>query len=138
VQKPEDLASASVKHLALAGEKVPAGIYAGQALAKLDLLEKLTDKIVRGEDVRTALVYVERGEAEAGIVYATDVAASSQTESVYEFDPETYDEIVYVLVLLKSAGQNGAARKFYDFLASPEAARSFEKFGFQPYEGGTP
>src|SRR4029077_11175574 len=69
VKEPKDLLSAAVKKIALAGEKVPAGIYADQALTKLKLLQPLESagKIVRGQDVRSALSYVERGEAEAGI-----------------------------------------------------------------------
>jgi molybdate transport system substrate-binding protein len=75
VHEPQDLLADKVKKIALAGEKVPAGMYAQQALTKLELLQPLMDaeKIVRGQDVRSALSYVERGEAEAGIVYSTDV-----------------------------------------------------------------
>ena len=88
VQKPDDLLSDKVKKIALAGEKVPAGMYADQSLEKLGLLKKLTDagKIVRGQDVRSALSYVERGEAEAGIVYSTDVGSAEGVEQEYEFD----------------------------------------------------
>jgi len=116
----------------LAGEQVPAGKYAEQSLEKLGLLKQLTDegKIVRGQDVRATLTYVERGEAEAGVVYATDVGASSQVQSVYEFDAATHDEIVYVLVLLKRGSQRPAATDFYKYLQSPAADAQYEKFGF--------
>ena len=60
VHKPEDLLSDKVQKIALAGEKVPAGMYADQSLEKLGLLKQLTDagKIVRGQDVRNTLSYV--------------------------------------------------------------------------------
>ncbi len=132
VREPIDLLSPSVKKVALAGENVPAGMYADQALTKLELQKKLTDegKIVRGQDVRTALAYVERGEAEAGIIYSTDAKASNQAQSVYEFDPASHDKIVYVLVLLKHGAQKPAARQFYEFLASPKPDDVYSKFGF--------
>lgn len=132
VKQPADLLAPAVKRIALAGEKVPAGTYADQALGKLGLLQKLVgaNKIARGQDVRTALSYVERGEAEAGIVYSTDVAVANSVESVYEFDRQLHDEIVYVLLLLKAAEKNPAARSLFDFLSSPEAAVEFRKFGF--------
>jgi molybdate transport system substrate-binding protein len=132
VHEPKDLLSAKMKKLALAGEKVPAGTYADQTLTKLDLLKKLTDdgKIVRGQDVRTALAYVERGEAEAGIVYSTDVVAAANVKTVYEFDPTLHDEIAYVLVLLKHGVNNEAARKLFDFLQSPAADKTYTQFGF--------
>jgi molybdate transport system substrate-binding protein len=132
VHEPEDLLSAGVRFVALAGENVPAGDYAEQALGKLSLLEPLTKRgrIARGQDVRGALAFVERGEAEAGIVYATDVLAAPRVEVVHEFDPALHDEIVYMLVLLKHGEQKPAARQFYEFVQSPEAALIFGRFGF--------
>lgn len=134
VQKPDDLSSAAVKKLALAGENVPAGMYADQALTKLGLLEPLTaaGKIVRGQDVRAALGYVERGEAEAGIVYASDLRAASGVELAYAFDPALHEKIVYVLVLIKHDAANPVARKFYDFLQSADAKQVFADLGFVP------
>lgn len=132
VHEPADLLKESVKKVALAGEKVPAGMYADQALTKLDLLQPLTDagKIVRGADVRSALAYVENGEAEAGIVYSTDVRVATGVTQAYEFDPQLHDEIVYVLVLLKRGRENPAAREFYNFLQSPAADEIYTQFGF--------
>jgi molybdate transport system substrate-binding protein len=132
VHAPKDLLSDAVKKLALAGEQVPAGMYADQALAKMELMQKLADrgKIVRGQDVRSALSYVERGEAEAGIVYSTDVSAASGTESVYQFDASLHDEIVYVLVLTKTGANTPGAAKLFEFLKSPTADADYGKFGF--------
>jgi molybdate transport system substrate-binding protein len=138
VHNPSDLLSAKVKKIALAGEKVPAGIYADQSLTKLGLLKKLTDgdKIVRGQDVRSALSYVQRGEAEAGIVYSTDVGSAPGVTAAYEFDPKLHDEIVYVLVLLKHGGESAEAKKFFEFLQSPTADAVYAKFGFSRLPGG--
>ncbi|MEK6710252.1 MAG: molybdate ABC transporter substrate-binding protein, partial [Nitrospinota bacterium] len=98
VKAPADLTGIRVKRVALAGEKVPAGIYADQALQSLGLRERLVaeKKIVRGQDVRMALTFVERGEAEAGIVYATDAKISREVETAYVFPASAYqDKIVY-------------------------------------------
>lgn len=137
VKKPDDLLSDKVKKIALAGEKVPAGMYADQSLEKLGLLKKLTDagKIVRGQDVRSALSYVERGEAEAGIVYSTDVGSAEGVEQEYAFDSKLHDEIVYVLVLLKHGSENPVAQKFYEFLQSPAADAVYAKSGFSRLSG---
>lgn len=134
VKEPADLLGASVEHLSLAEEKVPAGRYAEQALTKLDLFKRLStpNKIVRGHDVRATLAFVERGEAEAGIVYATDALVSDQVEVVFEFDPATHDPIVYPLVLLKAGESNAAAVRLFDRLQAPETQEVFRRRGFKP------
>lgn len=133
LNSPTDLARPRVKRVALAGENVPAGIYAEQALRALAIFELLADanKIVRGQDVRITLSYVARGEAEAGVVYDTDARIERNVTVVDRFDPKTYDRIVYPLVLVKREPPNPAARKLYAFMQSAEAAAVFEKFGFQ-------
>ncbi len=57
---------------------VPAGRYAEQALTKLGVWDVAKKRLAPSESVRSALLLVERGEVPAGIVYATDAAASSQ------------------------------------------------------------
>ena len=132
VQSAADLVKPGVKRVALAGENVPAGIYAEQALRALALYQPLADakKIVRGQDVRVTLGYVGRGEADAGIVYSTDASIDGEVSIVDRFDPRTHDRIVYSLVLIKRERPNAMAAEFYEFLQSSEAARVCEKFGF--------
>jgi molybdate transport system permease protein len=132
VRSPEDLTGAAVKRLALAGPTVPAGTYARQALAHLRLLDELEKqkKIATGENVRVALTYVERGEAEAGIVYGSDAKITDQVEVAYTFTAAAHDPIVYPLVLLMAAEDKPGARNFYDYLQQPAAAKTFEKYGF--------
>ncbi len=136
VKKLEDLLDKRIEHVALAGEKVPAGMYAEQALKAADIYDRLVDekKIVRGQDVRFALTFVERGEAAAGVVYATDALVSDKVEVAIKFDPKTYDKVVYPLVLLKHGEKNPAADKFFEFLCSPAAAKIFVDCGFRKLE----
>ncbi|MBI1314685.1 molybdate ABC transporter substrate-binding protein [bacterium] len=132
VSTPDDLKSASVKRIALAGERVPAGIYADQALQNLSLLQPLTEsgKVVRGHDVRVTLGYVEQGEAEAGVVYSTDAKLSERVEVVYTFPAETHEPVRYPALLLKHEGISPAAKEFFEFLFSDQAGDVFEKYGF--------
>ena len=132
VKGPADLSRPEVKRLALAGPTVPAGIYARQALKKLELLDELekTKRIVSGDNVRMALTYVERGETEAGIVYGTDAQISKQVEAVHTFDPALHEPIRYPLVLLRKGHEHPAGRAFFDYLQSPAAAAIFRKHGF--------
>lgn len=122
-----------VKRVALAGPKVPAGKYAGRALKKVGVLLDLEKqkKIVFADDVRAALAFVERGEAEAGVVYATDARVSDKVEAVYNFATDDKDPIRYPLVLLKKGAAKKEARQFYDFLLTSRATAVFEKHGFK-------
>ncbi len=134
VKEPADLSADAVKKIALAGENVPAGSYADQALRSLKLFEQLTEagRIVRGQDVRVTLGYVERGECEAGIVYATDAKVSDKVEAVYNFDPAVHDALVYPAVLVQREGAVAVGREFFEFLFSAEAADVFRRHGFLP------
>lgn len=136
VRKPEDLLAAGVTKVGLAGPTVPAGAYARQALTKLNLLAALEEqrKIVSGDNVRAALAYAERGEADAAIVYRTDARISAKVAVVFTFPADAHDPIVYPWVLLKTpegapAAESASAR-FYEYLASPEAAEVFRAQGF--------
>lgn len=133
VFEPQDLLTERVHKIALAGEQVPAGKYADQALQKLELLQPLTadGKIARGQDVRGALSYVQRGEAEAGIVYATDARITPEVEVVYELDPALHEPIVYALVLLTHGAENPTARQYFDFLQSDTANAVYTAAGFE-------
>jgi molybdate transport system substrate-binding protein len=128
---PEDLATAAVEHLALGDpESVPAGRYAKQALIKLGVWERLQGKIVPAEDVRHALAYVETGNAQAGIVYSTDVAISKRVRVVASIPAGLTEPICYPFALLKHGEGRPNAEAFYACLLSPAAGKVFEKYGF--------
>lgn len=133
VATPADLLKPGVQKIALAGDNVPCGIYAKQAFESLGIFDELNgqSKIVRGQDVRTALAFVERAEAQAGVVYSTDAKISSRVKTVYSFDPATFDRIVYPLLLLKAGEKNPSAVKFQEWLVGPKAKNAYLKFGFK-------
>ena len=131
VARPEDLLSDSIRHVAVGEpQSVPAGKYAREALTRLGLWEKLAARLVPAADVRHALMYVESGAADAGIVYATDAAASRRVKIAREFPAELTGPIVYPLALLRHGAKRKPADEFYQYLGSPRAATVFQKFGF--------
>ena len=69
----QGLTDKSIRLIALGDPaSVPAGQYGKQTLLSFHLWEQLSAKIVLGKDVRQVLTYVETGNADAGLVYATD------------------------------------------------------------------
>ena len=109
-------------------ESVPVGIYAKQALKSLGWWESIKSRIVGTQDVRAALVNVERGECAAGIVYATDAKLSAKVQTVMVFPKSSHNAIVYPLSLSKNANPN--AMPFYDYLKSAPAQAIFMQYGF--------
>jgi molybdate transport system substrate-binding protein len=124
-----DLKDARYARIALADPlAVPAGKYAKAALEKAAVYEGLNGRIVAAQDVRTALSYVERGEAPVGIVYATDAAASKKVDVAFRVPSDLHPTIVYPMVLVK--GANSRAKELYAFLQTKEAWAVFENAGF--------
>jgi molybdate transport system substrate-binding protein len=108
---------------------VPAGIYAEQALKHLGLWDTLRPRLAPAEDVRSALLLVERAEAPAGIVYATDAKISKSVVIAARFPADSHDPIVYPFALV-AAGATPDARAFLAFLKGPRARAVFQRYGF--------
>ena len=108
---------------------VPAGIYAQQALTKLGLWPAVSERLARAEDVRGALLLVERGEAPAGIVYATDVAVSPGLAIAGSFPASSHDPITYPVAVV-AGGDTGAGQALVDFLSNAQSREAFAKRGF--------
>lgn len=129
----KDLTSPNVKKLALGEPKsVPAGQYGEEALTKLNLLDTLKSKnvIVYGKDVKEVLTWVETGNADAGIVYATDAKTSDKVKVAATAAAGTYTPVVYPGAVLKASKNVDAAKDFINFLYSDKAKPVFEKYGF--------
>jgi molybdate transport system substrate-binding protein len=109
-------------------DAVPVGKYAKSALTSLGVWNQVADRLVRADNVRTALLFVERGEAPLGIVYATDAAIDSGVRVVDTFPATTHLPIVYPVARL--AGGDAAAAEFIAFLRGPAARAAFERYGF--------
>ena len=116
-------------------DHVPAGIYAEAALRTAGLWEALDGRTLRAANVRAALALVDRGEAGAGAVYATDAAFSSRVVVVDSFPPTSHPAIVYPLALVAGRGRPEVLA-FYDYLRGPEAGQAFRARGFLPAPGG--
>lgn len=117
---------------------VPAGRYAKQALESLGWWDSLQSRLIPARDVRAALRLVEMGEADAGIVYATDARQSGKVVVIARFPGDTHEPIRYPIARCSDSHE---AQQFIDFLRTHEAAAAvFERAGFrvlgQPKDGG--
>ena len=109
-------------------EFVPAGRYAQQALTSLGWWSLLRPRTIPAQDVRAALRLVEIDEADAGIVYATDVKKLERVVVVAVFPPELHDPICYPIAQCKDSKP---AAEFIQFLRTAEMIAVFEQAGFR-------
>ncbi len=129
-----DFASAFSGRLALADpDHVPAGIYARQALTALGWWHPLADRLAPAPHVRAALLYVERGEAEAGIVYATDVKGV-HIDLMATLPDSLHQPIAYPVAVVKGRA-SAAVRRVLSHLTATGSTAIFRNYGFAVVDG---
>jgi molybdate transport system substrate-binding protein len=111
-------------------DAVPAGKYGKAALEYLGIWKSVEGRVASAQNVRAALLYVDRGETPYGIVYATDAAADKNVAVVGRFPKDSHPPIIYPVALMKSASHQAEARKFLAFIEAPAAEKYFEDQGF--------
>lgn len=109
---------------------VPVGQYAEQVFTTLNLLEPLRSKLVFSNNVRGVLAAVESGNADLGMVYATDAALSKRVKVLATAPAATHQPIVYPIAVVSDSVNPDAARTFIAFLQTPAAQTKFKEFGF--------
>ncbi|MFT3725230.1 MAG: molybdate ABC transporter substrate-binding protein [Hyphomonadaceae bacterium] len=111
-------------------DSVPAGKYGKEALEKLGAWTKVEKSVVRAENVRAALRFVEQGEAAAGIVYATDAKAAGASVAVTgTFPADSHTPIKYPAAVMAGKAA-GPGAEFLTFLKSDKAKEAFTEAGF--------
>ncbi len=126
-----DVLSAKVGKIALGEpQSVPAGQYAEEVFTYLSGLDEARAKAVYGSDVRQVLTWVETGEADCGVVYATDAASSDDVTVVAIAPAESHKPVTYPVAVLKDSSEADAAAAFLDYLSMETQGAVFEKYGF--------
>lgn len=122
----DDLADARIT-VVLAAEEVPAGRYTRQALEAAGVT---ISPVSLEADVRAVLSKVSLGEADAGIVYASDVIAAGDAVTGVEIDHDSNVSAAYPAALVEDGPNPEAGQAFLDLLTSPRGRRILQDFGF--------
>jgi molybdate transport system substrate-binding protein len=109
--------------------QVPVGVYAEEALRKLGVWSAIEPKLVRGTNVRNVLDLVARGEADAGIVYATDTKVRSDVDVMGEVPAFALPNVRYPLYVARNAAP--ASRGVADLLCGNATKRVLVAHGFR-------
>jgi molybdate transport system substrate-binding protein len=141
VDRLSDLAKTGLK-LVLAAAAVPVGLYSREALDRMagagefgpDFAARVLRNVVSQEDnVKAVVAKVRLGEADAGIVYVSDVTAPVRRVVRQLAIPDPYNPIAaYPVAVLVRSTHKPAARAFVDFLLSDEGQQLLERHGLLP------
>ena len=123
-----DLARGDLK-VVLAAPDVPAGKYAQQILDKAGVTVK---PVSQEDNVKAVVGKVSLGEADAGIVYATDVAAGGDKVAGVDIPKDQNVLATYPIAVVKASRNQDAAQAFVDLVRSTEGQRVLDGYGFLP------
>ena len=127
ISRLADLAKPGVKYIT-EGQTVPAGKYALQALARAGVTVKPWSLET---DVKSVVSKIELGEADAGIVYTTDVKAAGRKVQGVPI-PDSYNVVAtYPLVAVKGSKNLDVANAFITYVVSAAGQSTLATFGFQ-------
>lgn len=132
IERIEDLARDGVR-LVLAAEGVPAGDYAREILAKAGIAEAALANLVSNEDdVRGVVAKVLAGDADAGIVYATDATPDAAAGIRAIPIPDDLNVVAtYTIAVVGGSEQVDLAKRFVDFVLD-EGRETLADHGFLP------
>lgn len=141
IQAPKDLAKANLK-LVLAQKGVPVGDYARQALSKMEadaaygagFSNRVSKNLVSEEpNVKSVVSKIQLGEADAGIVYKTDITAGVAKDVSAVEIPDAFNVIAsYPIAVTSKAGKPAIGAAFIDFILSAEGQQILADNGFVP------
>jgi len=123
-----DLAKSGVLYIT-EGPTVPAGKYALQALKAAGVT--VTPKSLE-TSVTAVISKIELGEADAGIVYTTDVTAAGSKVAGVPIPAAQNVIATYPIVVLKGTTNAAAAYAFTSYVVSVTGQSTLTSFGFLP------
>lgn len=131
----EEVATDKVRMIGLGEpESVPVGQYSEEVFATLNLLDAVKAKANYGSDVRTVLSWVETGEVDCGIVYATDAYTTERVKIVAEAPEGSCKRVIYPAGVVKNSAHAEEAAAFVEYLQTEEILALFESYGFSRME----
>jgi molybdate transport system substrate-binding protein len=124
----KDLASSDLK-VVLAAPEVPAGKYAAQILGKAGVT---VTPVSQEDNVKAVVTKVALGEADAGIVYVTDVTAGGDKVEGVAIPKDQNVTATYPIATVKAGKAPEAAQAFMDLVLSDQGQQVLKRYGFLP------
>jgi molybdate transport system substrate-binding protein len=120
--------------LILASDGVPIGAYARQVLDNAGILDAAVLNVVSNEDDSASLVQkIAAGEADAALVYASDVSGTAGNDvAAIEIPKDVNVEALYPIAVVEGSDDDALAAAFIDDVSGPLGQATLERFGFEP------
>jgi molybdate transport system substrate-binding protein len=128
IRSLQDLASSDLK-VVLAAEEVPAGKYAKQIL---DQAGVSVTPVSQEDNVKAVVNKVSLGEADAGIVYVTDVTAGGDKVEGVDIPEDQNVTATYPIATVKASKAQDKAQAFVDLVLSDQGQQVLKQYGFLP------
>ena len=129
ISSVDDIARPGTR-LVVAAKGVPAGDYTRTVLGTLGLAAALDNVVSNEDDVKGVAGKVALGEADAGFVYATDVASVRDRVRVIELPAGSQPPIEYQVAVVAGSDDEDAARAFVEALGSEAGRAALSRAGF--------
>ncbi|WP_321430055.1 molybdate ABC transporter substrate-binding protein [uncultured Methanolobus sp.] len=131
ITEAEDLLSDDVTTISIGNpETAPVGKYTVEALEEAGLWDELESRTLLADDVKQVLVYVERGEVDAGFVYSTDAATADEGTIEVKATIPTVTPISYPIAVVAGSEHQDESQTFVDFVTSDEGMAILKSYGF--------
>ena len=116
--------------IAMCGKAAPCGVYGSTVLARAGVIVKESN-ITRGVDAKATLGAVVTGDADAAIVYKTDVLSAGKTAQTVEISASSNVKAAYGIAAVRGSKNGSLAKAFVDFVLSEQGWKILKGFGFQ-------
>ena len=131
VERIEDLAHASVTHVAIANPQLaPYGRAAVETLQSLHLWEAVQPKIVYGQNISTTTQYAATGNADAAFTALALVHDNARGRKI-EVSENLHAPLDQAIAVVRSTTKPDQARKFVEFIMSAKAREVLKQYGYQ-------
>jgi molybdate transport system substrate-binding protein len=128
----DDLADDGVQ-VVIGAEGVPVGDYARKMLDNAGLTDQVMANVVSNEpDDASIVAKVESGEADAGIVYTSDVAAAEGSVDSVDVSADVNVTATYPIAAVEGSDMADDAAAFVAYLTGPDGRAVLERYGFGP------
>src|SRR3954452_8868376 len=134
------LSDPSVRKIAIANPKhAPYGRAAVAAMTKQGIYEKLSDKLVFGENISQTAQFVESGNADIGIIALSLALAPAMSDKgkYFEVPQDMYPPLDQGAIVIKASQKKEQAKQFLAYLKTADGVALMQRYGFKLPETAT-